>query len=867
MNLITEFTSSLSILSSSSSLGSENEDPIDDDCSSLALKMVAIVTHSENLRMRTWLKWKEVLSRHEEKRMRLEYFAGEYYRRNICYVLFRAWQWKYGHRQTMRVKEKQTCLLRKQRFLRLIMKSWRGFVVKRKNIMAHIEHLNACRRMELIHFYWVKWNCYTSRCSLAKGLRAATDQISLEERWVDWRRFVCIAKEMRLRSEVVRLFTMKAWLSSNLDNKKTLRRGCRQVLRAPGVYDDLARRSIWLRWLQTTCVRRAWRLRRYTENVQKLQATFQKEWRGIVWQRWLMRATSSMMSRRVMGSHLRVFFSKWVTFAHLNTISDVFNRKNVQVRHMRLHFYHWNTRASYLVRCREEDVAVQRYYNSVIIINALKKVWARWRGRWGSRIEGARLKALAQSARRQLLQHLTLRRIIESVLSSDSTTPFRDPSGARSVSFNDTNVLSAVSPCSTSRNASERCDRPQIPLITRNNLKKPIPLRHTEIGNCENSEKNCRPSIPVTTMVDKASISEDHCPDTTRRPSNNADAPTPLLSRQSISTQTFCEASTQTEERTEHRNRTPRDSPQEEGATDLPMQKPILTPKATRFQDVSDPHYHHLPSNFFPSTRSPTSESGLELNLYSEEIQRKAGGGFHIHRRMRNEEKSTHPTLTLSPRDFHRMDPQRHLCTCSGATSDKMEDSASIECAHSLPSNAAPLEPYEPRFLKVLGKIDMSNSILKHSDTALSHSNDAIFDTNPYRGLPLEGLPQFIDWAKASYNELIKEGKKVVEAYRSAKLTASAEMRELQLLKKEIAFLENDFGKYFKDAHEVYTAMGKLRTAYARYVWLQQRKVQREQLRAQVQQLMLALRNNFHAHDSFSSPNDVNSLLTNLSSD
>lgn len=390
----------------------------------LALPLVADVTYKGRLKERVWDRWAHRFDEREAHRRHLECLGKEYHDRNVRYLFFRAWQWRFHTRRARRARRATAAEMERRVLSQSALRQWSVFCERRRRGREAAARLKGQQEERLVSSSMMRWRLWCERRELARALVVVCRETHLAQRLRDWVSFTLWTKRNGLLVSVARLHTPSSWGSaSTREEERHMGKGGQRRGGGGGgggAAEDftmpLVLHSCWLQWLRVTGERRGKRLQRYAECVASLQRARERAVMEYTWQRWLLHTASAAQCRRHVA-HLRsVYLHRWTSLVLSGRAADR-HRRAVQRGHLRGLLHLWRERAASSLRNRRDEGAALAYYQrQVRMAHQRTRCFDVWRGKWQRRVRERHLVEAGVQARRELLQHLGMRRLVEGVL-------------------------------------------------------------------------------------------------------------------------------------------------------------------------------------------------------------------------------------------------------------------------------------------------------------------------------------------------------------------------------------------------------------------------------------------------------------------
>lgn len=385
----------------------------------LSMGIVAKVTHRESLLHRCWDRWQGRRQAREDHRRRQERYAAAYYDNMMQIIFFRAWQWRFNSRVRSRSHETAAAGQRTAYLKRSVLRLWRMFVKHRRQTKQLIDSEHEKHQHRLALSYFTQWRRHTRNKQLTDSLyQRVTVQQHVGQRFHDWMNFLFDRKRERLTHQaMVELHSPAAWLE---------RHGKQRGAGAGGLTDKekirLSYRLVFIEWLRFAYVRRGERLQRYALLTDTLVERTQQLARHRCWRTWLLYVTINKRQARARAQLQSRYLSYWVRYAAM--MQQCRRRiKERNERELSAALRVWRARTRYRQQLHEEEARAQHFQSTVARANTMRFCLRQWiyayEERQTLRTDGRNAVAMRES----LLRHLTVKRIVEAVMTSSPTAP------------------------------------------------------------------------------------------------------------------------------------------------------------------------------------------------------------------------------------------------------------------------------------------------------------------------------------------------------------------------------------------------------------------------------------------------------------
>ncbi|CBZ29169.1 conserved hypothetical protein [Leishmania mexicana MHOM/GT/2001/U1103] len=429
--------------------------------SDAAALMIAHAVHRSSLLQQCFTQWQVQQARHAQQRFRSECFAEGYYQRNLVYLFFRAWQWRYDRRTKCAQQRRMLEALRARHLRHRALVTWQRWKNARRRLWGRLDEMQARTRTALTRECFEWWHRTSTHRALARAAAQASADNLRDARFRQWQRFALQRKGGRLFVSVLMLHTPVAWTAAQQSR-------C----------DELHLRYAWIQWLRVAMQRRACQLLTYesvlsTVTMRTEQALRQ---RWYVW--WLQVTCVSLQSRHTRRGLLQRYYKRWTLLGRLRLIRLHWERETSSPHLQRRCLAHWRGRLGGRQASREHLRMAELFFESVVRAHAVRAAFHCWRDRHSRRAKAQRMRRVAEGyARPALLRHLFLRHVTDGVLAS--------PTG----------LADALEYEAWRRGADAKVVKPKISVIASNEnstldvsaktsgasstcLRPPIPLRH-----------------------------------------------------------------------------------------------------------------------------------------------------------------------------------------------------------------------------------------------------------------------------------------------------------------------------------------------------------------------------------------------------
>ncbi|TPP41502.1 hypothetical protein CGC20_3560 [Leishmania donovani] len=221
--------------------------------SDAAARMIAHAVHRSSLLQQCFMQWQVQQARHAQQRLRRECFAEGYYQRNLLYLFFRAWQWRYDRRVTCAEQRRMLEALRARHLRRRAFVAWQGWKDARRRLRGILDEMQVRTGAALTRQCFERWHRTSAHRALARAAAQASADNLRDARFRDWRHFALQRQKGRLLASVLMLHTPVAWTAAQQSR-------C----------DELHLLYAWVQWLRVAMQRRACQLRKCEKVLQEL---------------------------------------------------------------------------------------------------------------------------------------------------------------------------------------------------------------------------------------------------------------------------------------------------------------------------------------------------------------------------------------------------------------------------------------------------------------------------------------------------------------------------------------------------------------------------------------------------------------------
>ena len=418
--------------------------------------------------------WQRQRLRQEQRRQHQERFAQGYYERNLRYLMFRAWQWRFASRRRRAEVQQRAAALRRRKLCQRAFDAWHAWKLRQQSNRRCVQQLLLGGRAELRERYFGKWH----RCRVMREQARALERASLQQTqrcfFEEWCAAVLKRKRRRLLGKVLALHTPAAWASAE----------------GVGCGNELLVRLTWIQWLRVAAQRRATRLRYRAACTETLSRRTERAQQRGRYTTWLRVTFATLQCRRMRQALTARYFLYW---CHVGSLRVQENQWVERVRRPRLVHRcveRWRLRCRDRERQRELTGSADIFASTVVQTHTVQRAFQQWYRRWSSRARMRRMRRVAEAyARPALLRHLFLRRITDGVLSAVvNPEPEADRAG---VEWSDVENSSASVAHQTGVKVNERPPRAPLtkevnggtpaPLVSLASMRPPIPLHRSPL--------------------------------------------------------------------------------------------------------------------------------------------------------------------------------------------------------------------------------------------------------------------------------------------------------------------------------------------------------------------------------------------------
>ncbi|CAJ1991305.1 hypothetical protein conserved [Leishmania donovani] len=370
--------------------------------SDAAARMIAHAVHRSSLLQQCFMQWQVQQARHAQQRLRRECFAEGYYQRNLLYLFFRAWQWRYDRRVTCAEQRRMLEALRARHLRRRAFVAWQGWKDARRRLRGILDEMQVRTGAALTRQCFERWHRTSAHRALARAAAQASADNLRDARFRDWRHFALQRQKGRLLASVLMLHTPVAWTAAQQSR-------C----------DELHLLYAWVQWLRVAMQRRACQLRKCESALSTVAMRAEKALRRRWYVWWLQVTCASLQSRHTRRGLLQRYYKSWTLLGRLCLIRLQWERETHSPHVQRRCLAHWCGRLGGRRTRREHLRMAELFFESVVQAHAARAAFCCWRALHLSRAKAQRMRRVAEGyARPALLRHLFLRHITDGVLAS-----------------------------------------------------------------------------------------------------------------------------------------------------------------------------------------------------------------------------------------------------------------------------------------------------------------------------------------------------------------------------------------------------------------------------------------------------------------
>lgn len=370
--------------------------------SDAAARMIAHAVHRSSLLQQCFTQWQAQQARHAQQRLRRECFAEGYYQRNLLYLFFRAWQWRYDRRVTCAEQRRMLEALRARHLRHRAFAAWQRWKNARRRLRGRLGEMQARTEAALTRQCFERWHRTSAHRALARAAAQASADSLRDARFRDWRHFALQRKEGRLLASVLMLHTPVAWTAAQQSS-------C----------DGLHLLYAWVQWLRVAMQRRARQLRKCESALSTVAMRAEKALRRRWYVWWLQVTCASLQSRHTRRRLLQRYYKRWAPVGRLCLIGLQWERETHSPHVQRRCLAHWRCRLGRRRTSREHLRMAELFFESVVQAHAARAVFRCWRALHSTRAKAGRMRRVAEGyARPALLRHLFLRHVTDGVLAS-----------------------------------------------------------------------------------------------------------------------------------------------------------------------------------------------------------------------------------------------------------------------------------------------------------------------------------------------------------------------------------------------------------------------------------------------------------------
>ncbi|PBJ81227.1 hypothetical protein BCY84_00430 [Trypanosoma cruzi cruzi] len=391
------------------------------DGASVSLMIVAHVTYRSALLTRALRLWRHRRKVVVERRHWQACLAVEWHARRRSFLFFRAWQWRYREVQQHKANTETAeghCV---KVALRRAMEAWKTWSHAASELKARVTAMGLRTMKSLLLRCWNAWHHHAQRCIACNKLTTAAAIWRQQSCWVVWRHVTWKRRCRRLHVAALLLHVPVAWMEGGAPVAATS--SCAPptcsahtpCLREKLAWGLLAMRFYWIRWLGGTARRRAIRLHRHEMALEQIESHRDRRAMAHGYQRWLMRTASTLHSRRSALVIFCAYFYRWLLFSERQAVCER-RRSDAACRCKSDVLQHWRERTLWRQLCTHRVAQAESRYDASLRSRLLRLSFQRWLQRMQSRCGYRALEQAAPRRRRELLRHLTVNRLVSSVL-------------------------------------------------------------------------------------------------------------------------------------------------------------------------------------------------------------------------------------------------------------------------------------------------------------------------------------------------------------------------------------------------------------------------------------------------------------------